>query len=95
LNRRVGKPPANAFEDILLTLLAVPFDLDVDEAEQVEQMKNKRAKREGVITVTDPLTGEMRPMDPKETVWYNMYLAHPHPDNPKFQKSFRNRFRMP
>jgi DDE superfamily endonuclease len=85
----------DAFEDILLTLLAVPFDLDEDEAEQVEQLKKKRARREGVITVTDPLTGETRPMDPKETVWYNMYLAHPRPDNPKFQKSFRNRFRMP
>jgi hypothetical protein len=84
----------DAFEDILLTLLAVPFDLDGDEAEQVEQMKKKRAKREGVITVTDPLTGETRPMDPKETVWYNMYLDHPRPDNPKFQTSFRNRFRM-
>ena len=39
--------------------------------------------------------GSTRPMDPKLTQWYQMYVTKPTTTSPKFCKKFRRRFRLP
>ena len=44
---------------------------------------------------TSPTTGERGIMTPKHTLWWQMYVLDPKPNNKKWANLFRRRFRMP
>ena len=44
---------------------------------------------------TDPYTGERSVMTFMHSVWFQSYILNPDPSNKKWDKKFRNRFRLP
>jgi hypothetical protein len=54
--------------------------------------KRRRPKRTTMWTDQD---GTRRPIHPRQTFWYCVYVSHPDIENPQFHKTFRLRFRLP
>ncbi|KAI2507621.1 Plant transposon protein [Fragilaria crotonensis] len=54
--------------------------------------KKRRSKRTAMWTDQD---GRRRPILPRQTFWYSVYVAAPDLENPQFHTLFRLRFRLP
>ena len=61
---------------------------------QPRQPKSGMKYNMGKFTYRDA-NGILQFQTPTNTFWYNAYIRTPHLDNPKFDKKFRLRFRMP
>lgn len=58
------------------------------------RQKKRRIRRKSVIQyVTEE--GETKAVEPKESMWWFMYVQSPQPGVPHFEKTFRQRFRLP
>ena len=73
------------------------LDDDEDEEQTGDSVptikKRRRPKKQRAITVDD--NGSVRPVLPRQTVWYCTYVLKPDLDDPRFHKLFRRRFRLP
>jgi hypothetical protein len=80
----------------LLALLASEQRSDDDDSSEEEQepldKKRRKAKKPAMYTADD---GTRKRLDARMTRWYDDYVSNPDTDCPKFQKNFRNRFRLP
>ena len=56
--------------------------------------QKKRRLPKGVVWYTDE-EGVRRVLPPTMSLWYNLYVESANPSNPRFEKSFRRRFRLP
>ena len=55
--------------------------------------KQSRIKQQKFFT--DPLTGGVRAVTPRVSLWWILYIQDPQPDNSQWSKTFRKRFRLP
>jgi len=58
--------------------------------------KHKRPKYDltSKLHFTDPVTMERKPFTYEYSIWYMNYVLHPNPENIKWRRMFRKRFRM-
>lgn len=61
--------------------------------EQGRRPKRKRTTRNKFFV--DPTSGHLRPMTPKLSLWWLIYIQDPKPDCAQWSRTFRNRFRLP
>ena len=73
-------------------------DTDASLSDDKEQKKRKRKKRktkkEHFAKKRDS-SGNLVPLEPRETVWWQLYVDSPPLESKQFHKKFRRRFRMP
>jgi hypothetical protein len=93
----------NTLRIILLQQEEEPHDnsanspvVDGEEEQQSSNTTNARKKRRPKRTAmwTDQ-DGRRRPILPRQTFWYSVYVAAPDLENPQFHQLFRLRFRLP
>jgi hypothetical protein len=63
--------------------------------EDVVLLPEKKRRNPKKTTMWTDNDGSKRPILPRQTVWYNKYVAHPDIEDAQFQKLFRQRFRLP
>ena len=69
-------------------------DHDAPTTQGTQAAPKKTRKPKKVLMWTDD-DGSQRPILPRQSYWYNIYVAHPDSENASFQRKFRFRFRLP
>lgn len=57
--------------------------------------RHRTRDRRGQMPMKMDVVGNMVPIDPRETIWWSIYVASPCLNNQSFVKKFRRRFRLP
>lgn len=103
MGNNVSRLPSNrreAWQQLLLSAEADPSarmlaDYHYSSSQRVgRRQKKRRIRRKSVIQYVNE-EGETKAGEPRESMWWFMYVQSPQPGVPRFEKTFRQRFRLP